>query len=483
MGIHFSPQNAILADVIPFFWDGVYHLFYLKGADEHMGWPRWQTSWGHLISPNLVDWEEVGIAIPRGCGNDPDGGACFTGSVIEYQGTFHIFYTGYYPGHPGGREQIMHATSGDLIHWKKDPRNPLLLPDSRWYKTHEDWRDPFVFRRTQGDFGMLITASLARPVGLLHRGCIGLAISKNLIDWEPQPPFYTPATHCAMECPDLFEMNGYWYLLFSCGQTEYRLANQIEGPYRVPRRPILDGGGFYFYAAKTAYDGKRRLLFGWAGDTEGGKDSSSPRWGGTLCTPRELLANADGELMVRCPAEVLAAFSRSLLDQGMYNAGKTRVGNWRIEGNRIHGSRLDGWAVHTWSIPTLTCCVQVTVVVHADYGRCGFLLRASEDLSAYYAIVLDPGRGELSIERMIPHLSPMGGAWPSQPKVLAARPVTIRPGRPIDCQVLLSDGILEVFTNRCEVLTARLCDLTDGHFGLFVQECSADFDRLVVTTL
>jgi len=482
MGIHFTPHNAVLADVIPFFWEGTYHLFYLKGPGDQTGWPRWQTPWAHLVSTDLIHWREIEIAIPRGLGDAPDGGACFTGSVCEHAGTFHIFYVGYHPGHPDGREQIMHAVSPDLIHWSKVP-GPTFRPDPRWYEPGNDWRDPFVFRRPQGDFGMLITASLARPVGILNRGCIGLATSPDLYRWTAQPPFYAPDTYGNMECSDLFELDGRWYLIFSSGYTEYRLAEQMAGPYRAPRRPVFDDGGFYFYAAKTLWDGRRRLLFGWAGDTEGGKDSASPRWGGTLCTPRELVADADGELMTRCPSEVLAAFARPVLGRHNLDHGKVWAGQWSIADDRVRGERLDGWGVQTWPISTETCCVQVTVMPHTPYGRCGLLLRAAADLSAYYAVVVDPGRGELIIERMVPHLSPMGGAWPSQPKVLGRRPIAIEVGHPLLCQAIVSDGLLEVFTGQREVLTVRLCDLADGQFGLFAQEGRADFANLTVSAL
>jgi len=51
------------------------------------------------------------------------------------------------------------------------------------------------------------------------------------------------------------------------------------------------------------------------------------------------------------------------------------------------------------------------------------------------------------------------------------------------CQAIVSDGLLEVFTGQREVLTVRLCDLADGQFGLFAQECRADFANLTVNAL
>ena len=32
--LHYKPSDGYVADTIPFFWDGVYHLFYLKAPLE-----------------------------------------------------------------------------------------------------------------------------------------------------------------------------------------------------------------------------------------------------------------------------------------------------------------------------------------------------------------------------------------------------------------------------------------------------------------
>jgi beta-fructofuranosidase len=138
MMLHFRPQGRWIGDLIPFFWRGEYHLFYLPRA------PEGRHCWGHIVSRNLLDWEELPDAIePNKDPNAPDAVGCWTGSVIEHEGTFHCFYTGFNPQSPYP-QTICHATSDDLIHWRKDPSNPIIVPDERWYEP-QDWRDPFVF--------------------------------------------------------------------------------------------------------------------------------------------------------------------------------------------------------------------------------------------------------------------------------------------------------------------------------------------------
>ena len=83
--IHFRPKVGVLADTIPFFWKGEYHIFYLRGS---IG----KVPWEHIVSTDLMHWKELPTALlPDGDANGPDGEHMFTGSVCEKDGTFHIF--------------------------------------------------------------------------------------------------------------------------------------------------------------------------------------------------------------------------------------------------------------------------------------------------------------------------------------------------------------------------------------------------------
>ena len=94
--IHFRPATGVLADTIPFYWKGEYHIFYLRGS---IG----KVPWEHIVSTDLVHWKELPTALlPNGDPNGPDGEHMFTGCVYEKDGTFHIFYTGWNPRNPKG---------------------------------------------------------------------------------------------------------------------------------------------------------------------------------------------------------------------------------------------------------------------------------------------------------------------------------------------------------------------------------------------
>ena len=75
--IHFTPKKNWMNDPNGLVYlNGKYHLFFQYNP---FGSQWGNMSWGHAISENLLDWEEVNIAIPA----DPDNlGYIFSGSVV-----------------------------------------------------------------------------------------------------------------------------------------------------------------------------------------------------------------------------------------------------------------------------------------------------------------------------------------------------------------------------------------------------------------
>jgi beta-fructofuranosidase len=86
MSIFYRPANGVAADFIPFYWDGAYHLFYLKDYRDVEGHGE-GTPWFHLVTRDFVQFEDWGEALPRGPAGTQDVWV-FTGSVIERDRTF-----------------------------------------------------------------------------------------------------------------------------------------------------------------------------------------------------------------------------------------------------------------------------------------------------------------------------------------------------------------------------------------------------------
>ena len=115
-------------DAIPFYHDGVYHIFSLTPPAGTTVYPeRLRTTWSHAVSKDLIHWEELPTAIYPGEGKEPDASGVWTGSVLYGEGKYHAFYTGYNI-QAEYQQTICHAYSEDGINWEKDTGNPLIKP-------------------------------------------------------------------------------------------------------------------------------------------------------------------------------------------------------------------------------------------------------------------------------------------------------------------------------------------------------------------
>ena len=463
MSLFFKPTDGWAADFIPFYWDGVYHLFYLKDYRDHAGHGE-GTPWFHVSTRDFVQFADHGEALPRGTVNDQDL-YVFTGCVMEHAGTFHIFYTGHNPhfraqGKP--EQAVMHATSDDLITWRKQPDDTFFAPSDA-YEPH-DWRDPFVFWNEQaGEFWMLLAARTTSGPSR-RRGCTALCASRDLREWEVREPFWSPALYFTHECPDLFRMGAWWYLVFSefseASVTRYRMSRTLDGPWLAPANDTFDGRAFY--AAKTASDGDRRYVFGWNPTREGERDDGRWQWGGNLVT-HEIVQRDDGTLDVRLPATVREQWSAP--QPVAWSGG---IGDWTAQADGVALAAPDGWACAEAGPLPAQFRVEATISFDAATRACGIMLRTSDDLEQGYYVRLEPARQRLVLDRW-----PRPGDLPFA--VELERPLVLDPARPVRLTVLLDGTICEVYADDVVAMSARLYDLAVGGWGVFVGDGTAQF--------
>lgn len=296
-----------VGDVIPFFDDGVHHLFCLTPPAGTLHFPqRLRTTWRHLRSTNLSDWEQLPDALAPGQPGEPDADGIWTGSVIRAEDGYHIFYTGHRLDGSGPRQSVCHATSPDTVTWTKDPANPILVPDLTHFE-RKDFRDPFVFwNDDEACYWMLLSARSATSPAL-GRGVVALSTSPDLRVWSrPQVLHAALLTHCP-ECPEIFRLGERWILAYSRFTdrrgTVYRHADNPRGPWHAFPHERLDGANWY--AAKSLTARGRRIAFGWIPDRnpEPSAQTGGFLWGGDLATPRELVLDQSGAIGIRPAAE------------------------------------------------------------------------------------------------------------------------------------------------------------------------------------
>lgn len=221
------------------FWladDGTdFHLFFLV-APRSLGDPEHRhlnATVGHAVSSDLRTWTRVSNALKAGV-TGVDDVAIWTGSVVrDDDGSWRMFYTGMAARGLGHAQHICLASSADLVHWRKDEHNPVLVPDARWYTIRSDrditdWRDPWVFRDPDGGgWHMLYTAAAGGPsqptVG--GAGVVGHATSPDLVTWATTPPLSSPGAGFEwLEVVQVEVVDGRVVLLFSC------LRDKLAGP-------------------------------------------------------------------------------------------------------------------------------------------------------------------------------------------------------------------------------------------------------------
>ena len=459
----YRPVGAWAADFIPLYARGRYQLFYLLDWRDRKNHGE-GTPWYLVSTEDFVHFDEHGEMLARGTPAEQDL-YVFTGSAIEAEGQFHIFYTGHNPyfRKEGKPEQgVMHAVSSDLLHWKKIPEDTFFAPGTS-FEPH-DWRDPFVFWNPDArEYWMLLAARLKTGPSR-RRGCTALCASKDLKKWEVREPLYSPGLYFTHECPDLFKMGDWWYLIFSEFserlQTRYRMSRSVRGPWLTPESDTFDGRALY--AAKTASDGRRRFLFGWNPTREGNKDYRGWHWGGNLVV-HEVLQEKDGTLTVRVPDTVDRAFSTA--DPVNLTAG---TGTLKTVSRGVQVLVPGSFGCAVGGPMPERCKIQATVDYTAGTKGCGIMLRASDDLESAYYIRLEPAHNRLVFDSW-----PRGGDVPFMPEL--ERPIRTAPGEPIEMKVFVDGSVCVVYVAGKVAMNTRLYSLPRGNWGVFVNEGIASF--------
>lgn len=468
-----QPADGWVGDLIPYEEEGRLWLFYLHETRSH---PKPGTPWRLFRTDDLRHFDEVGTALPAGQLDDPDFNA-YTGSVVrDEHGVHHLFYTGQNPRHFGadGRplQLVMHATSTDgMQSWRRHLDHTFGA--AKGYESG-DWRDPFVLRDEEaGLWRMLITARHdAGPDR--RRGVIAQAVSSDLMTWEVVEPFWDPRRYVAHECPEVFEWNGWWYLVYSefsdSFATRYRMSRSLTGPWLVPPHDTLDGRAFY--AAKSAARGERRLFFGWIASREEGRDDGPWQWAGTLSV-LEARQRPDGTLDFGPTDELLDVFDTAAT---LAVSGLTTPGLLDASGRHV--------AVTSDTLLPETCHVSWRFRISDDTQETGLLLRASADCDTAYVLRLEPTRSRMVLDRW-PRRRTGSEQWQISgdvPHVVELeRPCDLSPGvHTLD--VVLDGDICVASLDRAVTLSTRLYDLPTGHLGVFATEGTVHVESLTVHT-
>ncbi len=472
------PPEGWVGDLIPFEHEDGVELFFLHDLRDDR---RPGMSWSRYSTTDFGRFTYHGVSLEHGTTAEQDLNA-YTGSVVESDGVIHLFYTGYNPAFPsrtgGAAQVVMHATSTDgMTSWVKHPDHTFAAPLGY---APEDWRDPFVFRPDpEGPWRMLLAArSESGPPR--RSGLIAQAVSDDLQTWSVVEPFWAPNRYITHECPEVFRIGDWWYLVFSEFSdhfvTRYRMSRSPLGPWSVPEFDTIDGRGFY--ASKSAEFRGDRFFAGWIPTREGNSDDGAWQWAGEMSV-HQAVQRPDGTLAFRMPTALHQTF-----DQRTVPTFTPVLGDWQVTPRELGVEVPDAYAVAVTETSPTQFLLEATITIGADTTECGVILRSSADGDEGYIIRLEPRAGRLVFDRW-PRRRTGVGQWQISGdishEIELERPVTIAPGAHT-LQVLVDETACVAYLDDSVAMSARMYDRSAGGVGLFVGEGRAAFTDVSITT-
>ena len=447
-GFHFSPPENWMNDPNGLVWyDGEYHLFYQYNP-EGTDWGN--MSWGHAVSPDLVRWTHLPIALEF-----TDTEHVFSGSVVvDHENTSGLgrddrpalvaLYTAHHPV-TGHQAQALAWSVDRGITWHRHPGNPVLDIGSTQF------RDPKVSWYEPGGYWVM---TVALPVD--QRICFYR--SDDLVSWTPLSEFSSPGwtDGAEWECPDLFELpvgggGSRWVLVLSLGPggawpwlgTAY-VVGDFDGTTFVadPSQPELEplDNGADFYAAVSFSDAPagQRILIGWMNNWTYAREIPSSAFRGAMAVPRIVtLATGDaGVQLIQEPVPMSA-----------WRGGSS----WSATDHHL--------PVGTTALPAAACGDQLVIRAELEPGiaeRVGLRVRVGEGERTI--VGYDVPTGVIYVDRRD------SGRSDFHPDFAAVHtaPLPLRDGR-VSLTVLVDRASVEVFGNDGEAsITDQIFPSTDS---------------------
>jgi sucrose-6-phosphate hydrolase SacC (GH32 family) len=231
----FTPRRiGQMWDTWVYFHEGKYYQYYLAGPGG-----RWD---GHelAVSEDGVHWTEHGVVIkPR--------------EGVTWMGTGHIWkapdfdrshrWMMNYSEWSGPKQDIMFASSTDLLNWTKVDERHRFVQDTRWYKPQGRWDCIDTLQRADGGLYGYFTADPVRDKVSYPCCGFGMAESRDGVTWTALPP---PEGDISGEFGGIQKLGQRYYILISEGRVA--VGDQPTGPfYSQQKNPNVFGQGCDIY--------------------------------------------------------------------------------------------------------------------------------------------------------------------------------------------------------------------------------------------
>ena len=395
---YYTPAIGRVGDPMPFYDQkaGNFKVLYLQEYTNNLPY-RFHPIWA-VQTADGGRYESIGELLAVGTNDYQQDAALGTGCCYynDKDGLYYIYYTGH-NGNSRYTEAVMRATSPDMKTWTRDELWQLNGPAYGYSSV--DFRDPQVFVADDGLYRMVIAT---RPQ---NGGDPKFAEFKSadMKTWEHVGQF-NMVWGRMLECPDIFKMGDYWYLVYSesyraswSRKVKYMMATTYEGLKacfndpganwpRDGREGVLDSRGFY--AGKTASNGTDRLIWGWCPFRDGGNiheknvsvgagDGNEPNWSGALVC-HKVIQHPDGTLTLGEVPAIRDKYSQQqdvrVMASNGYSGGTLTGDDAYVLYNRL------GYHNH----------LSLTVTTSNNWDKFGISLVHGTDADKYYTMVFNP---------------------------------------------------------------------------------------------
>lgn len=391
-----------IGDVDVVYADGLYHLFHLVLPNHDFI--------AHATSKDGMTWRRVPNALFVGDPGAWDDDMLWTMHVTpdpERPGSWRMFYTGLARSEYGRVQRVGMARSDDLYTWTRCENGAYPLEISgQWYESSVDegrnwvsFRDPFFFLDPASGDRLLLSSARIKEGPVIRRGCVAMAREAAPDRFEFGPPLYQPGLYDDVEVPNLFLLDGRYYLIGSIREDtkiRYWHADDIGGPYKNFADNVLLPKGNY--AARICRVEDRLLVFNFFQRTivANGQEFVAR----LLPPPKDLSTDSEGRLMLR---------SFPGFDEKAY--GLFPVANPAefavLFGNPSASISGDNGAIHVacpsgfeaFLLPGDHEDFRLRAQVQLEgLGKCGLVLRCSDEGDGYF-LSLDLVKGYAQIRR------------------------------------------------------------------------------------
>lgn len=431
---HFTPPANWLNDPNGLIqWKGTYHLFYQHNPNE----PRiGNIHWGHAKSKDLIHWEDMPLALePNEKRSDGDG--CWTGCVVLDDNVPTAVYTGWRNNFQ--RQMIAVSLDDDLVSWEKDPANPVISGSPIGIDP-TNIRDPFVWKE-EDKWKMLlgVNAIDKGPAVLMYK-------SVDLRQWHYVGMIYLDEKRekdSVWECPGIIKFNEKSLIYGSLNDkflVEYRLGNLNENnKFEEDSRGILDAGDFYAPQVFTD-DKNRNIMFGWITEARDEEEQVESGWSGSMSIPRIISLDSESKLKIKPVPEV-----KKLRSDNKYRNKREKIKS---------SSKM---------LPMRGSQVEIKAEFeNIDATRFGFSIFESSDGKECTDVEIDRKNGKLIVDRSESTLNT------SVDKSTQEALLDLAQGKSIMVNMFLDHSIVEIFVNDIVSLTSRIYPSKESSDGISI---------------